>query len=117
MKDNYGLLMFYCDSFLKDCIYYSQDADAVCVAAREGDGILCYDIFGGDKDSMTELLHGLADAVATNAKQVFLALRLQIQTGAAAPQSVPADDALFLLSGKESIFQDHPVMFPLLSHA
>lgn len=117
MKDNYGLLMFYCDSFLKDCIYYSQDADAVCVAAREGDGILCYDIFGGDKDSMTELLHGLADAVATNAKQVFLGFTPANSNGCSCAPVCAADDALFLLSGKESIFQDHPVMFPLLSHA
>ena len=117
MKDCYGLLMFYCDSFLKDCIYYSQDADAVCIAAQEGNDILCYDIFGGDKDSMAELLHGLAVTVAANAKQVLLGFTPANSNGCSCAPVCAADDTLFLLSGKESIFQDHPVMFPLLSHA
>lgn len=34
--ENFGLLMFYCGSFLKDCVYYIPQQNAVAVAVRRG---------------------------------------------------------------------------------
>lgn len=45
--ENFGLLMFYCGSFLKDCVYYIPQQNAVAVARQEGPVLQCMDIFGG----------------------------------------------------------------------
>ena len=35
VTDNYGLLMFYCADFLKDCVYYSAKRQLIVVADRK----------------------------------------------------------------------------------
>ena len=45
--DNFNLLMFYCGSFLKDCVYYLPEYNAAAVAEQDvtSGTLLCHDIF------------------------------------------------------------------------
>ncbi len=115
MVRNEGLLLFYCGNFMKDSVFYSSKMDVVCIAEQKQNGTLvCYDIFGPSQSPLEEILSALAAPQTMQAELGFTPL-----------QANPAyfsliddkDDTLFLLSGKENIFDGQKIMFPTLSHA
>ena len=114
MTKNYGLIAFYCLSILKDCVYYSAAHDAVVIAAQKGGVLDCYDVFGGDGFSFTEILLAVADTQPT---VVRLGFTPSDTAGYTAAPYREEDTTLFVLSGKENIFTGSRVLFPLLSHA
>lgn len=109
---NPGLLMFYCSQFLKDCVLYLPDDDAIVIAEFDGHEMLCYDIYGKAGAPMMQLLAG---AAKWNTRTVEL--------GFSPVSDLPAvpiadkDDTLFLLNGSENLFREHALRFPLLSKA
>ncbi len=113
-QNNFGLLMFYCSSFLKDCIYFAEEADAVVIAEQTGGTLLCYDIYGGRTGSVLEILETVAGEEITKA---VLGFTPKAPEGFQFEKVCAADDALFLLKGKENILCKNRLMFPLLSHA
>ncbi|MCD8164614.1 MAG: GNAT family N-acetyltransferase [Synergistaceae bacterium] len=68
-RDNFGLLMFYCSSFMKDCVYLSEDLGVVAVMGRESENLICYDIYG---DGARPLLEALETFAGIEAKNVLL---------------------------------------------
>ena len=116
MADNEGLLAFYCAGFLKENVYYLPEAGAAAVAEPDGDGCLCYDIFSDGRAELQGILEVLAAAVSPQAERVVLGFTPKEPVGASAPLK-EEDTTLFLLEGKENLFQDNRLMFPLLSHA
>lgn len=113
MKDNYGLLMFYCGGPMKDCVYYSKEKGVVCIAIEKEDTLFCYEIFGGDTCSMEEILSGV---ISPGTEKIVLGFTPKETKGTTCLQ-LDSEDTLFILSGKENIFMENKVMFPLLSHA
>lgn len=113
MLDNWGLLMFYCGGPLKNCVYYSPSLDAVCIAAREQDRIICYDLFCDSGLSMEEQLRILP---FPGNHQVILGFTPKnCKYCKQFPQS--GEDPVFIWREKENPFQGQDLMFPLLSHA
>ncbi|WP_434302902.1 GNAT family N-acetyltransferase [Clostridium botulinum] len=114
MEDNYGLLMFYCTSSMKDYIYFLEDFDTVIIASNENEVLTCYDVFGsGD--------HALLDVVSRVAEpQIYT-----VVFGFTPAENVTfnsqileeEDTTLFVLKGKENFFVKNQIMFPVLSHA
>lgn len=114
--DNFNLLMFYCGSFLKDCVYYLPEYNAGS-SRRAGCNIrtlLCHDIFCPPGHSLQEILSCLAPAGTQKAVLGFL------------PDGIPdslltplsnEDDTLFTRIPKENPFDGHRLRFPDLSHA
>lgn len=111
--DNYGLLMFYCSSPLKDCIYYSARYDAVVIAKQEGDLMHCYDVYCDDGKKLT----GILSSVATVGTKIF---QLEFTSRNSGPFIVEPEnheeDTLFVLSSKENIFKNNKLLFPAISH-
>lgn len=113
MENNYGLLMFYCGSFMKDSIYYSEKYDIVCIAEKEENTLICFDIFGNNICSMEEVIFSIP---LKNIKEVILGFTPKNREKYFNSQIIN-EDTLFVLKGKENIFKNNKVMFPLLSHA
>lgn len=111
MADNEGLLAFYCTGFLKENIYFLPDFDAAVVAESDGDTLVCYDIFSDGGERLESILEVLAET-----KEVLLGFTPTEPIGQPALLK-EEDTTLFLLDGKENLFQGNSLMFPLLSHA
>lgn len=112
-ENNFGLLMFYCIGFLKDCIYYSESLSAAAVAEYDGGTLFCHDIFGGDGADLSMLLNALAAENTTRAVLGFTPKAAQGFT----VSPLEGDDFLFVLKGRENPFRGQKLRFPSLSHA
>lgn len=113
MNNNYGLLMFYCSSFMKEDIYYSKKYDTVCIAIKNEDILTCFDIFGSDNYSMEEIIFSIG---FEDVKQVVLGFTPK-ECKNYCRTKTENDDTLFVLNSKENLFINNKLMFPLLSHA
>lgn len=111
---NFGLLMFYCCSFMKDCVYYSQENDAVVIMEQE-DGVLqCYDIFCDKGKNMMDIL---SCAAAPGTKMVRLGFTPCEKKCFEVTMHDDPDDALFVLRQKgREICDIGEALFPVISH-
>lgn len=114
MLNNYGLLMFYCSSFMNDCIYYLEDIDAIVIANFDDETMICFDIFCDEDKSMDEIIAASADE---NCKNIILGFTPKDVSGYIVKPIDEDDSTLYILENKENIFAKRKVMFPLLSHA
>lgn len=114
--DNFGLLMFYCSSFLKDCVYYLPDYDTAVVAEQDAKSgtLICHDIFCPQNRSLHEILSCLAPDGTQKAVLEFLPRG--ISDSLLTPLS-NEDDTLFTRIPGENPFDGHKLRFPGLSHA
>ncbi len=114
MEHNIGLLMFYCSSFLRENVYYLEAYDSIAILEYDNDTLLCYDIFGDGTHPMEELLSAI-----TLEKTLIIKLGFTPKQGDPYQVTplIEEDTTLFVLHGKENIFDNHQVMLPLLSHA
>ena len=99
--ENFGLLMFYCGSFLKDCVYYIPQQNAVAVARQEGPVLQCMDIFGG-----SDLEEILSQTAAPGTERATLGFAPAGSSACCAEPISDDSDALFVLAGKENPFSD-----------
>lgn len=113
LLDRYGLTMFH-SSFWKDCIYYAEAYDAVLVAEHDGSMLLCCDIFGGSGHALDDVLSAV---MQEETEAVRFGFTPKDTAGCLAEPFQDEDTTLFVLDGKENLFADHALMFPLLSHA
>lgn len=116
MEDNYGLLMFYCGAFMKDCVYYSKEFDVICVAEQEEEKLICFDIFGEQTLSMEQIVSNIAEEGTKMVVFGFTPMKTK-EGNFLKIDSVENDATLFVLKEKENIFSTHKIMFPELSHA
>lgn len=113
MVDNKGLLAFYCTGFLKENVYFLQDFDTVAVVETDGTDCICYDLFSDTKADLEKILEVLA---VPETKRMILGFTPNESIGQASLLKED-DTTLFFLDGKDDLFHQHPLMFPLLSHA
>lgn len=114
MQNNTGLLMFYCSQFLRDCVYYVKDYDAILVAEMYEEKLICYDVYAPEAGAIEELLGAFASEKIKEALLGFTAKEVFKLQGDLLQEE---DTTLFILKGKENLFAKHPLMFPMLSHA
>ena len=112
--NNFGLLMFYCQAYFKDCVYYSNKNNAICIAEISNDTIICHDIFGNPKCSLKTFLSELSSGKANKAVLGFTPFET---SGCTFCKITDNDDALFVLANDYNIFKNEKLMFPTLSHA
>lgn len=114
MLNNYGLLMFYCSSFMKDCVYYLEDIDAIVIADYDSEVMTCFDIYCEEDKSMDEIISASA---REDCKNIIFGFTPKDTNGCTVKFIEEADTTLFILGSKENIFAKHKLMLPLLSHA
>lgn len=125
MRDNLGLVMFYCGDSLKDNIFYfngQQDGRTcgmVCVGEQEGDTFFCLDFFGREKISLKEAAEAAAPAGTRKIVLGFSLHREQLEMFKSSweMECVPqkSDVTLFVRGGHDWP-DSRRLRFPELSH-
>lgn len=111
--NGFGLLMFYCGSFLKDCIYYIPEMNGVVIAELEDDVLYCLDIFCEAGKELNQILSAVA---GEKVNQVVFKFTPTEQKECKIQKIEDDDDALFVLKGKENIFAEEKLLFPEIAH-
>lgn len=114
MLDNFGLIMFYCGSFMKENVFYSPTRDAVCIAEQDGGTLVLHDVFGAPDVPLAQLA---AELAAPGTESVTLGFTPRDASAFSCAPLVEEDTTLFVLAGKENIFARRPVRMPSLSRA
>lgn len=114
MLENYGLLMFYCADFMKECVYYSRQRDVICVASRDGNTVYLSEVFGNPDCSLYELARELP---FENYSTVVLGFTPKETEGFSAEKLEEEDTTLFVYRDGENIFREGCVRMPELSRA
>ena len=113
MLDNRGFLMFYCGSFLKDCVRYLPDLRCAAVAEERGETLVVHDLFCPPETDLEAALAGLA---VPNIRRVELGFTPLDPDGWEAAPLREEDTTLFVLAGREDPFSRLPCRMPSLSH-
>lgn len=113
MENNTGLIMFYCSQFMKENVYYIEDYEAVIIAEYD-EKLICYDIFGPCKCSLDDILCTMAKQ---NTKTAALGFTPKLVDDFNIMRLEEDNTTLFILKGKENLFESNMLMFPLLSRA
>lgn len=111
--NNYSLLMFYCSSFLKDCVYYSPEYDAVVIYMTEGQTLICSAVYCDAGKPLHHILASMAPATVNTTLLEFTPKDTENYT----VSTKSWGDTLFVLTRKENIFKNEKLSFPSLSHA
>lgn len=111
--NGFGLLMFYCSSFLKDCIYYIPEMDVVVIAELEDGVLYCLDIFCEAGKELNQILSTVA---GEKINQVVFKFTPTEQKECKIQRIEDEDDVLFVLKGKENIFAEEKLLFPEIAH-
>ena len=115
MYRQYGLLMFYCSSLFKDCVYYSPKYETVCIAAKVQDSFYWYDILRKPSPELS-LQSLMAELAFPGVQEVILGFTPEDLTNCLC-NPLTGEDTLFLLKDQENLFSQTKAMFPILSHA
>ena len=110
---NFGLFMFYCSWIMKDNIYYSEQYDTIIIAEEDGDSLNCYDIYC---DQGLDLLDILSTVATVKTKKVNIKFTPVDSSGFVVALADDLNDTLFVLKGKENLFQQDKILFPEISH-
>lgn len=114
MEGNDGLLMFYCSQYMRENIYYIEQYNAVVIAEYADENLVCYDIFCPNSCQIDELLCIMAHE---NTKVAILGFTPKHIDNYVVTELKENDTTLFILKGKENLFKENKIMFPLLSHS
>jgi len=114
MRDNMGLVMFYCTALMKNNIYYIAEYDAYVVAEFSDDTLYLQDYFCETEITIDEIIAKMS----TNAIQkAVLGFTPKSKVDFEVKLLKEKDTTLFV-SGKDAKqFQRNKIMFPILSHA
>jgi hypothetical protein len=116
MQENADLVMFYCISDFKNCVYYSKSLDVMAVAKINNQQLYVLDVFSKDEINLELIVDSLADE---KIKSVVLGFTPKdcIHYDVRLIDEILKDEVLFIQNGKTKLFEEHQIMFPLLSHA
>lgn len=114
MRENVGLVMFYCLQFMKESVYYCDELGVVVIADFDGDTMVCYDIYGGKQQNIFDIIGAVA---YEGVRKVCFGFSLKHTENMQESLHKEEDTTLFVLAGKDDVFKDNKLMFPILSHA
>ncbi|MFZ5967086.1 MAG: GNAT family N-acetyltransferase [Bacillota bacterium] len=114
VENNDGLLMFYCTKFMQENVYYIEEFEAIVVAEYDDEKLVCYDIFCQNKYTIDDILCTMAEE---NTETVIFGFTPKQMKNCKIVKLQKEDTTLFVLKGKENLFVENQLMFPLLSHA
>tara|TARA_R100001369_G_scaffold48418_1_gene74891 strand:+ start:76 stop:1026 length:951 start_codon:yes stop_codon:yes gene_type:complete len=113
MHDNASLIMFYCLSIKKNCIYYIDVLKAIVIADFKDDTLYLNDVFCAEYLNLSNVIQALS---GKDIKKVVLGFTPLNETSFDR-RLLKAEDTLFMLKDKGEYFKNNHWMFPVLSHA
>ena len=114
VKENKNLIMFYCLGFLKDNIYYIENYNAIAICEYNGEELLIQDIFMDKEIDLNIVINSLMNEETKVIRLGFTPINIE---GYNKELLNDDNDALYIKSKNESIFNNENIMFPTLSHA
>ncbi len=113
MRNNVSLVMFYCNSYKKNSIFYIEKLKAITIANFEGDTLYLDDVFSVKPLNIDDLIQAMA---GKGIAQLVLGFTPLDETGFE-KHLLKGPDTLFMLKDTPDIFTNKRWMFPVLSHA
>ena len=111
--NNKNLIMFYCNSFMQDNIYYIKDYDAIVIAEMSKEIIYILEVFGTKDIDLESIINKI---VTKNTRRVVLGFT-PLNTVLYDEKVLREEDTtLFIMRGKENPLELYNMMFPVLSH-
>lgn len=114
MVDNASLVMFYCTSFMKDSIYYIENYNTIVIANFEGRKLYLQDVFSTKEIELDIIID---EMITDEIKEVILGFTPNENICCEEKLFKDEDTTLFVRYGKENVFKENKLMFPILSHA
>ena len=114
VKENKNLIMFYCLDFLKDNIYYIENYNAIAICEYNGEELFIQDIFMDKEIDLNIVINSLTNKETKVIRLGFTPINIE---GYNKELLNDDNDALYIKSKNESIFNNENIMFPTLSHA
>jgi GNAT superfamily N-acetyltransferase len=114
MVKNIGLVMFYCTSFMSNNVYYLREQDVVVIAEIEGHTLYLKEIFSASEIDLDNIIRELSNK---EVRTVVFGFTPKETRNYCVNLLNEEDTTLFTLNGKEDLFENNKLMFPLLSHA
>ena len=114
VEDNKNLIMFYCLGFLKECIYYIKEYNAIAICEYEDDVLNINDMLCDRDFDLDKVINALMDS---KTKKVNLGFTPINTNGYEKSMLDDDNDTLFILKDTENVFRNNYLMFPVLSHA
>ena len=112
--ENLSQFIFNCFYLLPVHIYYLERFDAIAVVEYKEKTMTVFDVFTDRAYLLNDILGVLANEDTEYACLGFTPLNTENYV---IRESQEEDNHLFVLSGKENVFEENKVIFPLLSRA
>lgn len=112
--ENRSLFIFHCLHGFSKNFYYVEEYDAVAVIKLENDRLICQEVLSDVQFELDDLLAAMANE---HTKVACLGFTPKSKEGYTCTALIEPDTHLFVLKGKENVFKDSKVMFPIASHA
>lgn len=114
VKENKNLIMFYCLGFLKDNIYYIENYNAIAICEYDGEELFIEDVFMDKEIDLNIVINSLMSKETKLIRLGFTPINIE---GYNKELLNDDNDALYINSKNENIFNNENIMFPTLSHA
>lgn len=116
MQENADLVMFYCITVLKDCVYYLSSLNVIAIAKINDQQLHLLDVFSKDETNLELIIDSLSDKKITSALLGFTPKNCMHYEMRSIDEKLK-DEVLFIQHSKTRLFNENQIMFPLLSHA
>ena len=113
MLNNTSLVMFYCNTYKKDSIFYIKELDVIAIADFEGDTVYLNDIFSINPIEINDVIQSISDKRIVRIILGFTPL----DDSGFDKHLLKSTDTLFIQKDKIEFFLNKHWMFPVLSHA
>ena len=114
VKDNKNLIIFYCLDFLKNNIYYIEKYNTIAICEYDGEELFIQDVFMDKEIDLNIVIDLLMNEDTKIIRLGFTPINIE---GYNKELLNDDNDALYIRSRNESIFNNKNLMFPILSHA
>lgn len=111
--NNKNLVMFYCNSFMKDNIYYIKEYNAIVIAENGKEIIYILEVFGTKDIDLESIINKVATKNTRKVVLGFTPLNTVLYDEKVLNEE---DTTLFIMEGKENPLELYNMMFPVLSH-
>ena len=111
-RHNISLIMFYCDSFMSDSIFYFPDLDIAVVAEYNDDTLYLQEVFSEQEFELDDVINAL---VNVGRMKVVLGFTPILNNKFIEELNDSSDNILFVKSSMDFNFEKE--RFPVLSHA
>ena len=111
--EDFGLLMFAWGAFLRNCVAYLEQEEAVVLYSQEGKVLRVWDVYCEKDRCLTDILSQVGTKETETVLLEFTPVKkddFEVQ------KQDDEDDVLFIWKERKNYFQGRKILFPVISH-